>query len=99
MDRLLTIEEVAEILKIKKISIYGMVHRKNIPCLKISKKILRFRESEILTWLDSKSQPIGTKNRHMPVKLSSQKQNVAASSIHGIVKRAKQECLNRTKEE
>jgi excisionase family DNA binding protein len=52
MNNLLKTDEVAELLKVKKSTIYSLVHRNKIPHIKISHKILRFRQSEIEAWLD-----------------------------------------------
>ena len=59
MEKLLTVEDVAEILAVDKISVYGMVFKKRIPCLKISGRLLRFKESEIAEWLQNKAQSTG----------------------------------------
>ncbi|MFN3481043.1 MAG: helix-turn-helix transcriptional regulator [Thermodesulfovibrionales bacterium] len=58
MERLLTVEEVAEMLGIKRHSVYHLVFHKRIPCLKISKGCLRFRKSDIEKWLKTKEQEV-----------------------------------------
>jgi excisionase family DNA binding protein len=55
MERLLNAGEVASMLGIGKLSVYSLVARKQIPYVKISRRILRFRESEIAEWIDSKA--------------------------------------------
>lgn len=52
VDRLLTIQEVCELLKVKKTYVYGLTHKRKIPYIKIQ-GILRFRQSAIDRWLDS----------------------------------------------
>jgi excisionase family DNA binding protein len=48
--QLLTIDELASFLNISKKTLYGMVHRKNIPFLKAS-RLLRFDREQIEAWL------------------------------------------------
>lgn len=53
MERLLTIDELAEVLSAKKSTIYGWVHLGLIPHIKVG-RLLRFRERDIEKWLSSK---------------------------------------------
>lgn len=55
MEKLLTVDEVAKFLRFSKQGVYQLVFRKKIPAVKISKRALRFRESDILRWLGTKS--------------------------------------------
>jgi len=50
MERLLTIEDVCELLQISKSLIYKWVHYGFVPHIKIGTK-LRFKESQIENWL------------------------------------------------
>lgn len=50
MEKLLTIDQVAELLQIPKGSIYNLVHEDRIPHLKIGGR-LRFQESSLQDWL------------------------------------------------
>lgn len=50
-DRLLTAQEVSELLKVPKSYVYWLTHKKAIPHLKIQ-GMLRFRESVLQRWLD-----------------------------------------------
>jgi len=59
-DVLLTTDELAEYLKVKKQWIYDQVHNKRIPFLKVS-KFTRFRKSEIDKWLETREQSRGRK--------------------------------------
>ena len=52
-DDLLTVAEVAEILKFSKLSIYHLVSQRRIPHLHLSKRCLRFRRGSIQAWLKS----------------------------------------------
>jgi len=53
MDKLLTIDELAEVLSAKKSTIYQWVHLGLIPHIKVG-RLLRFRERDIEKWLSSK---------------------------------------------
>ena len=51
MSDLLTVEEVAELLRLTPKGIYAMVAARRIPFVRVSNRI-RFRRSEITAWLD-----------------------------------------------
>jgi len=53
MDKLLTIDELAEVLSAKKSTIYQWVHLGLIPHVKVG-RLLRFREEDIEKWLASR---------------------------------------------
>jgi excisionase family DNA binding protein len=53
MDKLLTIDELAEVLTVKKSTIYQWVHLGLIPHIKVG-RLLRFREEDIQKWLISR---------------------------------------------
>jgi len=46
-DRLLNVGEVAELLGLSKGTIYHLVSQRRLPCVRLSARCLRFRESEI----------------------------------------------------
>jgi excisionase family DNA binding protein len=52
LDRLLTVQEVCELLKVPKTYVYWLTHKKAIPHIKMQGH-LRFRESAIDEWLRS----------------------------------------------
>jgi len=54
MDKLLTVEEIAEYLKLRPSTIYQWTHQGFIPHIKLGNRV-RFRISQIEKWLDSKS--------------------------------------------
>lgn len=56
-EKLMTVKEVANILGFSEIGIYQAVFRKRLPCVKISKRALRFRPSDIQAFIESKLQP------------------------------------------
>ena len=51
MDKLWTAEELAEYLNFSKAAIYAMVYRKEIPFLKIGRRV-RFRHEAVERWLN-----------------------------------------------
>jgi excisionase family DNA binding protein len=51
-DRLLTVQEVCELLGVKRSYIYSLTHTKQIPHIKIV-GTLRFRQKEIDKWLNA----------------------------------------------
>ncbi len=53
MDKLLTIDELAEVLSVKKSTIYQWVHLGLIPHIKVG-RLLRFKEGNIQKWLVSR---------------------------------------------
>jgi len=53
MDKILTIDELSEKLKIPKKTLYKWTKEKRVPCVKLGKH-LRFIESDIDQWLKSK---------------------------------------------
>ena len=52
IDRLLTVQEISELLKVPKSYLYWLTHQKKIPHMKIQGH-LRFRQSHIEEWLNS----------------------------------------------
>lgn len=59
MEKLLTANDVAEILGRRRKTVYDLVWRREIPALKINKKMLRFDPKDIQKWLDSKKTTAG----------------------------------------
>jgi excisionase family DNA binding protein len=51
-ERLLTVHDICELLKVPKSYVYWLTHSKKIPYLKINGH-LRFRQSSIGEWLES----------------------------------------------
>jgi len=54
MDKLLTVNEVAEYLKLAKITIYKMVSAKAIPHVKLNRRLL-FDPNQLQLWIEEKS--------------------------------------------
>jgi excisionase family DNA binding protein len=55
MEKYLTIEEVCDILQVKKHYIYGLTSRKQIPFVKLG-RFVRFERDKIEKWLKDKAQ-------------------------------------------
>jgi excisionase family DNA binding protein len=56
--RLLTVKEVAEILKAKSSTVYSWAEQGIIPCFKLN-GLLRFSEDDIFTWIKNcKKNPV-----------------------------------------
>lgn len=91
MERLLTIDDIAEKLQVKKSTIYALVHRNRIPHIKLTGKLLRFRETEIQEWIDrvtscpTSSQDNGTKKE--------KKRNGKYCSVERLIENARREVL------
>ncbi|HUW23886.1 MAG TPA: helix-turn-helix domain-containing protein [bacterium] len=54
MQRLMTIREVADYLRLSKVTVYKMTRQGKIPALKIGKQ-WRYNKSEIDSWVKQKS--------------------------------------------
>ena len=52
MERLLTIDQVSDLLQVKKNTIYSWTHTGKIPFVKIN-GALRFKEKAISNWIDN----------------------------------------------
>lgn len=50
-EELLTVEEVAQMLKVKPQWLYGAAQRGDVPRVKVGSKFVRFRKSEIEDWI------------------------------------------------
>lgn len=55
MDKLLSVDEVAEMLGVTKATIYSWTYRNKIPHIKLSKRLLKFRERDIIDWIAEKA--------------------------------------------
>jgi len=54
VQKLMTIKEVADYLRLSKVTVYKMTRQGKIPALKIGKQ-WRYNKSEIDTWVKQKS--------------------------------------------
>lgn len=93
MEKLLNIDQVAEILGVAKATIYSWTAQKKIPHIKLSGRLLKFREKEIMDWISQRSvgtEPdTGKRTSHYakaPFRLSDDR-------IEQIIRNAKEEVL------
>lgn len=52
MDKIYTVPEVAQYLRMSKAKIYALVQRGEIPSIKLGRNV-RIRESDLLAWIES----------------------------------------------
>lgn len=52
-DRLLTVTDVAELTGLAVGSVYHLISQRRIPVIRLSKRCVRFRHSDLQAWLDS----------------------------------------------
>ena len=66
MNKLLTPQEVADLLSVRKSNIYQWTHQGYIPHVKLG-KFVRFNEDKVMEWVERKEQT-GRKSRCIEVK-------------------------------
>ena len=102
MERLLTIKEVADRLSVSTATLYEWSRQGQLPSVKLSRKVLRFKESAINAFISARSAPPFTGNTNsislsVPVSTGHNKKSSphsgSASHIEQIIKRAKDEVL------
>ncbi|MDA8171194.1 MAG: helix-turn-helix domain-containing protein [Nitrospiraceae bacterium] len=94
LEKLLNIDEVAEYLGVTKATIYSWTSQKKIPHIKLTKRLLRFREKDIMDWLaqksvDANASDTGKRNRYYARPSSS----LSGDDIEKIIRNAKEEVL------
>ncbi len=57
MESLMTIEEAAQFLRVKKSTVYTWAYRRQIPSQKVGKS-LRFRREDLESWLKAQTRPV-----------------------------------------
>lgn len=57
-DQLLNYSQVAELTSLRLGTLYALVHARRIPCVRFGPRLVRFRRSEIIEWLASRSVPV-----------------------------------------
>ena len=97
MEKLLTVDEVADYLGVTKATIYCWTSQKKIPHVKLTKRLLKFREKEIVEWISQKSvsadaPEAGKRNRQHYRPPS----NLSEDGIERIIRNAKDEVLHRS---
>ncbi|MEW6740909.1 MAG: helix-turn-helix domain-containing protein [Nitrospirota bacterium] len=98
-ERLITVDEVAEMLGFTTQGVYSLVFKKKIPAVKISKRALRFRPSDIEAWLQEKTQqPVQAAISQQPARKSPGRPRkngtVRNDYVNHIIESAKKEVLN-----
>jgi excisionase family DNA binding protein len=64
-DRLLTIREVSALTNLSVGTLYHFVSAKRITVVRLSKRCIRFRYSDLLTWIETHTEGIvGPERRH-----------------------------------
>ncbi len=53
MDRLLCVQEVADLLGVSRATIYRLIQRNGLPFVRFGKELLRFRPADIEAWVES----------------------------------------------
>ena len=94
MERLLTIDDVAEMLQVKKSTVYSLVQRRFIPFIKLSRKLLRFRESEIREWIETgKVSPVTVSQKPEKARLK-KKAQIQDDYLDRIIQKAKEDAFH-----
>lgn len=88
------IQELCRILGIKRATVYAWIYQKKIPHIKLSSRLVRFRESEILDWLAARSQGL-LSAASKKLKRTSYKPPIQTDYVEKIVKGAKEHVLRR----
>lgn len=97
MERLLNIDELSEMLGVTKATIYSWTSQNKIPHIKLSKRLLKFREEDIMEWIAKRSVNGDTTQLYSENK---KRRNPRASinlhdeCIERFVRNAKEEVLN-----
>jgi len=96
LEKLLSVDDVAQAIGMTIFGVYGLVHKKQIPAVRISKRCLRFRPSDIEAWLESKTQEVRQKAGLKPITgqgKSGKKGIFSRDHVSRLVEKAKKEVL------
>ena len=97
MERLLDIRELSEMLGVTKATIYSWTSQNKIPHVKLSRRLLKFREKEIKDWIAAKTSNVDSTHLSERGKLHSRKtapRQLGDDYIEGIIRNAKEEILH-----
>jgi excisionase family DNA binding protein len=97
MERLLDIRELSEMLGVTKATIYSWTSQNKIPHVKLSKRLLKFREKEIKNWIAEKSvivNPACPTVRERAHDRTTMPRQFGEDDIESIVREAKEEALH-----
>ena len=94
MEKLLDIDDVSEMLGVTKATIYSWTSQNKIPHVKLSKRLLKFRATEIMAWIAARSFSMDTCTP--PERIENLKTDLNGSDdfIERIINTAKKEALN-----
>ena len=95
MEKLLDIDEVTEILGVTRATIYSWTSRNKIPHIKLSKRLLKFREKELRDWIDQRAINAETERKE-PERVRRSKPSLSLHDDHieRIIRSAKEEALS-----
>lgn len=94
LEKLLTVHEVSEILGITVPGVYGLVFKKKLPAVKISRRLLRFSPKAIAIFIASKSQEAQESLPKSAIRrVKSKNGHVLGAYVDSIVERARKEVL------
>jgi excisionase family DNA binding protein len=97
MEKLIGIDEVSEMLGISKATVYSWTSQNKIPHIKLSTRLLKFREQEITDWIAQKSvgtdtDKVGDEKQHKRCKTGFDPND---EDVEEIINDAKNEVLRR----
>jgi excisionase family DNA binding protein len=55
-EKLINVDEAAEILCLSKRTVWQMALERRLPCVRLSKRCVRFRASELSRWIEERSE-------------------------------------------
>jgi len=73
-NEFLTVQQAAALLNLAVPTLYGKVHRREIPYSKTGKK-LSFRRSDIQTWIEANRRPTATESHRTTLKIAANAMN------------------------
>lgn len=94
MEKLLDIDDVSEMLGVTKATIYSWTSQNKIPHIKLSKRLLKFRELDIMAWIAARSVSMDTCIPPERVQISKRSVSEPDDFIERIINTAKEEVLN-----
>ena len=81
-------------LQVKKSTVYSLVQRRFIPFIKLSRKLLRFRESEIREWIETgKVSPVTVSQKPEKARLK-KKAQIQDDYLDRIIQKAKEDAFH-----
>jgi excisionase family DNA binding protein len=97
MERLLDIGEVSEMLGVTKATIYSWTSKNKIPHVKLSKRLLKFKEQEIRDWIAGKTVTVNSTRLAEKGKTHTRTttpRQLGGDDIESIIRNAKEEVLH-----